>query len=82
MGTWTPAEIIEMARLVIEALVILIGLIGIFTTKASVRGMRKDVDGRFSQLLDLVARLSGAPEQRSAGHPRAADREPSPPSSP
>lgn len=79
MGTWTPAEIIEISRLAIEGLFVLVGLIGIFTTKAHVKGMRKDVDGRFSQMMDLIGRLSGAPEQRNAGHPRAADREPSPP---
>jgi hypothetical protein len=79
MGDWTPAEIIEMGRLVIEGLFVLVGLIGIFTTKSHVKGMRKDVDGRFSQMMDLIARLSGAPEQRSAGNPRAADREPAPP---
>lgn len=82
MGEWTPAEVIELARLGIEALFIVVGLIGIFTTKRDVKGMRKDVDGRFSQLLDLVARLSGVPEQRNAGHPRASEREPAPPAHP
>ena len=79
MGNWAPADIIELARLGVEALFIIVTLIGVFTTKASVSGMRKDVDGRFSQLLDLIARLSGAPERRDEGRPRATDREPSPP---
>jgi len=82
MDAWTPADIIELARLLLEALFILVGLIGIFTTKANVKGMRKDVDGRFSQMLDLVGRLSGAPDQRNVGNPRASDREPAPPKVP
>lgn len=82
MGSWTPAEIIEITRLGIEGFAVLVGLIGIFTTKAHVKGMRKDVDGRFSQMMDLIGRLSGAPERRNAGQPRAADRDPMPPAAP
>ena len=66
MGTWTPTDIIELARLILEFVLLVAGVIGIFTTKANVSGMRKDMDGRFSQLLDLVGRLSGAPERRSS----------------
>ena len=81
MTGWTPADVLELVRLGIELIVFIVGLVGIFWTKADVKGMRKDVDGRFSELLGLVGRLAGAPERRSPGERRATDADAARPSS-
>lgn len=40
------------------------------TTRGEVAGVRKETDGRFSQLIDLIGRLSGAPERRAGDRPQ------------
>jgi len=70
MGAWTPGDVIEAGKLLLqfcEFVLIIMVLVGF-------RGLRKEVDGRLSQLIDLVARLSGFPNRRFRDDPVDTER--------
>jgi len=62
---WTPSDIIEAGKLLMQIIEFLAVVVGIVFLK----GLRKDVDGRMSQLIDLLARLSGSPNRRQRDEP-------------
>lgn len=68
LSQWRPADYQAVIQLGLQCLGILVVAVGFFST-------RKMVNGRMSQLIDLVGRLAGAPERRNApgGDRRTAD---------
>lgn len=73
MGTWTPGDVAAMATALTQIVLAIAALRAIVTTKAEVSSVRKDVDGRFSQLLDLIGRLSNAPDRRASDDRRSSN---------
>jgi len=67
---WTPADIIEAGKLLIQIVEFVAVVVGI----VFVKGLRRDVDGRMSQLIDLLGRLSGSPNRRHRDEPVEEER--------
>jgi len=57
IAEWHPADVLAAVTLVSQVAFGLVLIIAMFTTK-------KMVDGRMSQLIDLIGRLSGVPDRR------------------
>lgn len=67
---WTPRDLLAAGDLLVRAVEFIATLLlFIFVVL-----MRKDVNGRFSQLIDLISRLSGAPNQRLRDEPVEVER--------
>lgn len=64
MSSWTPAEISDLAATLVQLVVAITALVAIFMTRGDVKRVGKDVDGRFSQLLEVIKTLSG-PDRRA-----------------
>lgn len=71
MTGWTPADVIAAGREVREWL----QFTGIIVVVITMMFMRKDMNGRFSQIIDLMGRVVGAPpDQRTHDEPVDAER--------
>lgn len=56
---WTPQDLIALATLTFQALL----AFAVFVLK-------REVNGRFSQMIDLIGRLGGAPDRRASNSDR------------
>lgn len=85
VSAWTPAAVTQLALVLTQLVVALAGAWAIFRTrtevqqtKADVAVANKQIDGRMSQMFDLVERLTamigrmgGAGPMRASDRPRA-----------
>lgn len=70
MNSWTPAEVIDAARLAIDGL----HMTGTIVLIVIVLFMNKNLNGRMSQIIDLVGRFSGKPDARTHDEPVETER--------
>lgn len=69
-GAWTPADVIAAGRLALESVHFLSTAVLIVI----VIFMNKNLNGRMSQIIDLVGRFSGKPDQRERDEPVDVER--------
>lgn len=70
MNGWTPAEVIAAGRLALDGL----QLTGTAVIIVIVIFMNKNLNGRMSQIIDLVGRFSGKPDSRTHDEPVEVER--------
>jgi len=67
---WTPGDYIEAGKLALQGLEF-VATVAVFVFMLF---MKRDLDGRFSQLIDLVGRFSGVPNRRHREEPVDVER--------
>lgn len=70
MTGWDPADLIAAGRLALDG----IQLLGTVALLVIVIFMNKNLNGRMSQIIDIIGRLSGAGDRRVQDTPVDAER--------
>lgn len=70
MNEWKPADLIAAGRLALDGL----QLTGTIVLIVIVIFVNKNLNGRMSQIIDLVGRFSGVPDKRTHDEPVDVER--------